>query len=604
MHRWMVLLTLLLVIGCLPSVVLGQQVSVNAQLSTNQVYVGDSVILQITADGAQHATPPKLTTLDGFRVEFIGGQDQSSSFVSIVNGRRTEQNTLRYVMQFRLTPTREGRLTIPSLAVSVNGANYSTSPLSLTAIRPGPDPDFALRVELEKRSVYVGEPIRVKLVWYIGKEPRSPLFSGPDGGDNWDILPAPDRRPPNTRPDDQRFPVVNFLGSQAVSELGQGVLDGLTMTTLTVERIIIPRTHGEFDIGPFTVAFDAVTGRRRRDFFDSPFGDNAITKRVVISSDAPVLSVRPLPESGRPAGFNNLVGNFSIKAETTVKEANVGDPIPLTITITGPEPLNRLAAPQLENQPGFSEAFKPAPEGWETGKDSAPGRRIFTTTIRPRSDKVSEIPSIALHFFDVNKGEYGTARTQAIPLVVRPTRELTSADVLAASPASLAAKALTLTNAAAAIRANDESPLALINERSDPIHTISRPAALLTLGAPPALFLAAALLRASRARSDRPAYRRRMMIRRAEKLARAAGSHAELSRALRTAIGALSGTDPDTITSADCERFLPASVASKAASVLRECDRALFGSPSQGIDSLRSDASVIITEFAATEVIA
>ena len=55
--------------------------------------------------------------------------------------------------------------------------------------------------------------------------------------------------------------------------------------------------------------------------------------------------------------------------------------------------------------------------------------KVFTQTIRANNDKVTEIPSIPLVYFDAEKGQYVTAKTKPIKLEVSPTKILTNADL-------------------------------------------------------------------------------------------------------------------------------------------------------------------------------
>ena len=57
------------------------------------------------------------------------------------------------------------------------------------------------------------------------------------------------------------------------------------------------------------------------------------------------------------------------------------------------------------------------------------GSKVFTQTIRANSDTVTEIPSIPLVYFDSEKGEYVTAKTDPIKLEVSPTKILTTSDM-------------------------------------------------------------------------------------------------------------------------------------------------------------------------------
>jgi hypothetical protein len=601
MMRMLGLVAVLVVVGLgVATPAWAADVTVTAQLQKERVYVGDSTILQFTVDGAQEAEAPDLSKLDGLQAQFLGGQDSSSHSTFIVNGRRTEQSTLRYVMQYRLTPTRAGQLMVPGVPVTVAGKTYRANAVSLMAQEPGDNPDFKLKLEAEKTTAYVGEPVKVRVVWYLGKQPRGPQFAGNDGGDVYDIFPGADPRPPGTAQDDRRYPAVPFLGGQVVGLLGQGELDGKGYTTLTVEEVVIPRKSGTLKVGPFSVAFDAVTGQRQQSFFDAPWDDRSITERVALTSNVVSLEVRELPEAGRPADFNGLVGSFGVEAAAGLKEANVGDPIPLTVKITGPEPLDRVKAPELEEQPGLVDGFKTSPEGWEAQKDHRPGERVFTTTVRAKSDKVKEIPGIGLSFFDTGSGAYRTATSAPIPLNVHPSREVTVADAVGggglSAPVAVSKKGLQ--SAGGGLRANDESDDVLRDERFDLGRMFQRPGWIVVLAGPPLACAVLAGVRRRSGRDDRGA-RRRRALGAARGTLRYAASLEAVSLGVRSYVGGALGAEGRALTSADCRRLLHEAGSVRAEQVeqlVAECERGVYGRAGRSAEELRGQALALVAD--------
>jgi hypothetical protein len=601
-------LVILIVLGAfgLPERARADDVRVVAAVDNPRVYIGDSVTLQITVEGATAAAPPDLANLEGVSAQYVGAQDASSHSVSIINGRMQRQDSIRYVMQWKLTPTRKGAITIPALNVTVDGKSYSTAPLIISAVEPSESPDFRLKLEAEKPSAYVGEPIKVKVTWYLGKQVSGPVqFSGGDGGKVFDIGPGPDPRPGGR--EDQRYPVLSFLGKAAVGRMGQGDMDGAQVTTVTLELIVTPRRPGEAQVGPYSVAFQEVVGQRAPSFFDAPWDNRTVTERRVVMSNTMTLDVRALPAEGKPAGFSGLIGTYGISASARDKEANVGDPVPLTVKITGPEPMEGVAPPDLAELPGF-ENFKLAPEGWqEDERATTTGHRAFTTTVRPRTDAVTEIPPVALSFFDPSTGKYSTARSSAIPLKVNPTREVTSADAIGAPRPPVAAAALEpkpgkpMERGPGGIAANYEDESALVNQGVSVIEIAGHPLGALVLAGPPAVCLAVSLARGRRT-SASPGARRARAFRRASRRLRRAASHEDVAGALRSYIGGAFGVEPSAVTSADARALLNgkgSALGQQIERLLAECECARFagaGSTATALE-LRSQAATLLPEL-------
>ena len=79
---------------------------------------------------------------------------------------------------------------------------------------------------------------------------------------------------------------------------------------------------------------------RRRDpftrFFNDPFfGGVTQNKHKILSTKSIKMNTQPLPKKGKPNGFKNLVGQFSITATVGKESFDAGDTTTLTITVSG-----------------------------------------------------------------------------------------------------------------------------------------------------------------------------------------------------------------------------------------------------------------------------
>ena len=105
------------------------------------------------------------------------------------------------------------------------------------------------------------------------------------------------------------------------------------------------------------------------------------------------LTVRDLPIAGRPASFVNAIGRgFSIDVAASRTIVSVGDPIELTIRLRGDAPLDGLSRPPLDGPEGLPDARFGVPAG---SVDAQTNAKVFTVTIRVRSDETREIPPLA-----------------------------------------------------------------------------------------------------------------------------------------------------------------------------------------------------------------
>lgn len=559
---------------------------VSVALSTDAVELGDSLIYQLTIDGVSTADPPANIRASGAQIEYMGGHDESSRSIMTINGRTTERSVLRYIMQWKVTPERKGPGAVEGFAFDVAGQRVDVPRATFTVTEAKPNPNFTLTLESDAKSAYVGEPIRMRLVWLLGNMVRSASFTGPDGGSEFDIA-AVDPRGPQGRgrqpQPNEPYKNVPFLNGEAIITQSQAEMGGRVVPKFTMDLVVTPRKAGTIEIGPFRVAIDEVVGQRSGTLIDSFFDDPRKLRRSVITSNALTLDVKPLPTEGKPADFGGLVGVFSVDAKAGNTEANVGDPVPLTVTISGPEPLEAIKAPNLELQSDFASEFKPAPEGWESSPSGAqvPGERTFTTTIRPKLASVTEIPAIRLPYFDTKTGKYAVATSKPIPLKVRAAREFTAADVSrtggAAGFSLPTATASSLTNAPSGVGANSESADALQDQRVGLLASATSPGGMLLLLLPPIVF-AGALVVAQRSRTMDPLRaKRRHAIREANRAIGSASNESEVLRAVQIGLAPFVGAQPEAVAASDpAAAGLPQEIANQATNLLQQLEGAAF----------------------------
>ena len=568
-----------------------EPITVRAVVETDRVYAGESFAYRVIVEGATPQVQPQLPALDAFGVAYEGGQDVSSRSISIINGRRTETVIEQYYFQYRLTALSPGRHTIPAATLTIDGRTYRTQPVAITVVQPTEHQDFKLRLVLEKEQVYVGEPVKLRLTWYLRQNVRGVALSMPLTGAFAAGDPA--------APADARqgllggeYVAVPFLGSEVLARRGQGTLDGQQFTTLTLEKVLIPQETGQFRIGPAAVELNVVTGRTpSRSIFDDFFSGSSIfrnspfsrevTSKLVVPSNELELEVLPLPEP-RPPSFTGLVGAYSIETTAAPTEVNVGDPITLTIRIRGPEPLGNVPAPALHTQQTLVEDFK------VSGAPAAPvvrdGSAVFTQTIRALNDRVGAIPPLDLSFFDVDQGEYRTVRSDPIPLVVRATREVTAADAVGGSGEAPAAAAVE--TRPEGIAHNYEDADVLTDQGVGLLERLRHPAWLAALLGPMAIYLGLTAVHVARRRSgaDSAGRRRRRALREArrELPATSADTSTEATRTSRAVHGYLAATFDVPVaglTPAEAERLLRARGVPQAGAVrelLERCDATRF----------------------------
>jgi len=405
------------------------QIRVVAQIDTSEdIYVGEKFGYHIIIDGENKPGQVDLTPLARYNPQSAGSRDVSQTSISIINGRTTQNITKRYVMSYSLLAEKPGRIYLPSVTVAVGGKSYQTNPVEVNILKPGTTDQLDLEVTLSEKQCYVGQPVIMTVKFYISADIGDFQLDIPAFSDEAFYIEEPD--------------VLNRQAKEYRLSTGVSVLVSQYRTThngkdsilLSFSKVLIPRHSGEIAISASSVSADVAVGRVQGpdrffndSFFDGFFGSQKNYKRFMVSSKPLNLTVLPLPEQGRPVDFYGLVGRYTISASAAPTKVSVGDPVTLTIKIGGGKYLKPVQWPALEQISEMVENFKiPSQKASPIIEN---GFKVFTQTIRANNDKVTEIPSIPLVYFDAEKGQYVVAKTKPIKLEVSPTKILTNADL-------------------------------------------------------------------------------------------------------------------------------------------------------------------------------
>ena len=492
------LLTLVLATAA-ATAVLAQSVTVQAAVERNEVYVGEPLRFRIVVSGSDQVTAPDSAAIAGFTVRPLGAGPNNSEIVTTINGRTTRQVNRGYVLNYQLTPGSPGELTIPSLTLQVDGQPQTTRAIRIRVRTPQEVEGYRLQLALEREQVWVGEPVLLTTSWMWDSELRPermhslshPLLD--DAAKNG--LGYEHSVPATSQSEPVRLPVA---GQEVQWQRGRTRIDGEPFTTLSFTTMLLPERPGTHHVGSATVVFEGVAGyRSARDFFGRTVRQ-PVRQRFVVPSNELTLTVKALPERGRPAEFSGLVGRFEIAAQAAPLEVKVGDPVKLTVTITGSGDLRRLRAPDLTRMSGFRE--------FRVSADSIPTlireQATVRHTLRALHHEVTAIPAVRISVFDAESGRYTELATEPIRITVHPTREVTLLDVEGAAAGGTPSGPVASNREG--IAHNYAGPMLLVDQRFDRYAFAVSPGGLLALFAAPLLLAAVHLAHALRRYRRRP----------------------------------------------------------------------------------------------------
>ena len=379
------------------------------------------IVYTVNATGGQFS-PPAFDP--SFSVS--GPQQSTSRNVQWINGEMSSVSTTTLI--YYVVATVPGRYTIPSasfesknvtvtapvreIEIVAGGAAAAQSqgqgqsqgqnrgvgqPSSAQAADGGTD--VSLKLHVNTREVYVGQPVSATLKLYTRvnlsgiNELKYPDFKG-------------------FLREDLETPELRSLENE--------VIDGVQYGTGVLQRFLLyPQISGEIRIE--AVQMTAMVQQRtsmRDPFFDDPFFDSFFsgvsTVPRSVSSLPVTIRVKPLPEP-RPVDFHGAVGSFTLSSDLSKSEVEVNDAIDLTISIKGSGNLN-LAGEPVINFPQGIEKYDPEVNVRSSG--TASGSKTFKYLLIPRNSGSFEIPPVSYTVFDPQQQKYVTLRSEGYSITV------------------------------------------------------------------------------------------------------------------------------------------------------------------------------------------
>jgi hypothetical protein len=391
----------------------GAETRIRTQVSSNSITPYESITYRISvdiSDGSDYsAVPqPELPQDLPFTVVAHPRSVSSSTQSTFINGKHNFQRKYTVVFDFELTPRRSGVLNIPSVPIEIKGEKYVTDAISINVgdSASSPHRHVSLTQSVSPAAV-IGNPVVVTL-----------KISIPVNGEYSDITP--------TIPWEaiEEVASINEPVETMKWQRSSRTVNGIAMQEFTLRIPLLPHKPGNYTIPPFNCIMSVpAEGRRSRSPFDSFFG--VPMKQLAFASNECTFTVSPLPTENQPADFSGIIGKITASAFTELHEFSVGDPILLNISISGAASPKAIRLTNAILEKSLSPNFRVSGDDPPIVRD---GEALFQRTIRAASHKVTEIPGIALSYYEPESGQYRTAVTNPIPITVKAAREITLED--------------------------------------------------------------------------------------------------------------------------------------------------------------------------------
>ena len=369
------------------SSILSAQVKFEAKVSKKKLGINERlrVDFEMDKDGDNFNAP----NFENFKI--VAGPNQSVS-TSWINGKRSYKKTY----SFFLAPKKRGNFTIKQATIVVNDQVYKTSPIKVTVTKAVDKPkdgnnaefiaseNIHLVASISNTNPYLNEAITVEYRLYVSPN---------TGVSNW-------REIDNPKFDDFWSQNINIKGLKILN----GTYKGEDYRYVVLRKsVLYPQKTGKLDIEPLSLDITVDVPTNRRDIF----GGRLMTQaHKTVSAGNRTITVKPLPEEGKPLDFTGAVGEFKFNLSTSKTELNATESLQAKVEVSGKGNLKLFELPKL-NVPSSLEVYEPEhQEAVKTNLGGMQGRISDSYTIVPQYKGKYPIPSISFSYFDIKTETY------------------------------------------------------------------------------------------------------------------------------------------------------------------------------------------------------
>lgn len=389
------------------SPLLAQNAVVYSQFNPPVIHLGQSSSYEITVYGTQDVSQEtirgKLRSVDGLK---ISNNSSVSSEFKFIRGTRTTSITY----SFNVQAEREGEFTLDAWQVNIKGRNYKVPAATLKVVPQGKEfeKSMFLKLDIPKEKFFIGESIPCHLKLYIRRDIQARMRAYPEKtGDAF------------TQSELRKEP-----------KSGQVTIDGQIYRLFSWPLTLTALKAGE-EVLSYKIELAVIlpNKRSRRSPFDTLFNDSFFNtdslfnrgnfEDITLFTGDIAFDILELPIEGKPDNFSGAIGMFNLKTNLSTTNVEVGEPITLTLNVSGEGNFDRIAAPVLTETENFK-LYPPKTEFTPTDDIGYHGTKSFEYIIIPQSEEVTAIPSMVFNFFDPESGEYIDLSTKTTPIKVLP----------------------------------------------------------------------------------------------------------------------------------------------------------------------------------------
>ncbi len=368
------------------------------------VVAGEQFQLTYTIDAgnAQNIRVPEMPLF-----KILANFQSRSQSTQVINGKASSQTEVSYI--YTLVAEKEGEYTIPPATITVAGKKYTSNSLTIK-VKKGVLQSAATVTKsnaITERNLFVRAiPSKIKLYEHDYLLLTYKLYS------QVEIVSLSNRKIPDFKDfivkeidesDSKQFDIEEYNGEQY-------------NTIILYQALIYPQKNGTIKIGK--ASFEPIVRIYSPGQMQSIFADPYQNVRKTLVAPEVAITVDKLPAEGKPAHFNNLVGEFSINTSLSASKAKQNEPLTLTYTISGKGDMKLIEFPKLVFDSNL-EVYDPKIDVTYTNNgDDISSKKTIEYLVIPRKEGVFAMPNWTLSYFDTKTNSYKTTNSQIVKLEV------------------------------------------------------------------------------------------------------------------------------------------------------------------------------------------
>ena len=413
MHRFKFTLTLFLWFLALST---SAEISVTTIFNPPRIALGDKAqyILEIKeTDTSRQPEIESVTSLPipqsgGLELTYIRtGTGQQSSFI---NGAREYSVTQQLIID--ADAPHVGTFTLPTYVFQYKGQTLRAPAATLQVVErgtdAGPTTDELIFLKADTPDqLYIGQTTTLQLKLYIATNVRlSSLSSFDRSADGFTISELP--------------------GRQETSE----IVNGRSYRVLNSTLSITPIQTGPQDLNFQCTVSASLPGQNNRSRdplggrgFGSRIFDDFFTRseRFTLYTKPTTVEVLALPTNDEPASFTGAIGDFVMQVYTDRNQTQAGEPIMLSVEISGSGNFDRINGPTIPETAHWRSYEPESNFQSRSGGSALLGTKRFDYVMIPKQAGILEIPEIRFAYFEPETQRYTQLSSPAIEIEVSPS---------------------------------------------------------------------------------------------------------------------------------------------------------------------------------------